>query len=87
MESLIEKLPVLWRLVFWLLVTVAIPGMVSFTVLQDQVGQIQADVQASQIQTKDYRAESEHFKTSIANKLEEIQRSIGRVEGKLDERK
>ena len=66
---------------------VAIPGSVSFTILKSEVGQIHADVQAAEYRTEQFRMETDSFKRTIADKLEEIQRSLGRVEGKLDERK
>lgn len=87
METLLNKLPFIWRLLITLAISVGIPGFVSFAVLKAEVTQIQSDIQSNHAQLQVYKKDATDIQDKISDKLEEIQRSLGRLEGKLDGKK
>ena len=86
MESLLEKLPTLWKLVFLSVVSIGIPGSVSFAVLKNEVGHIQQSMDEQDKKISESKTTNEMYQLAIAVKLEEIQRSLGRLEGKMDKK-
>lgn len=84
MESLLEKLPTVWKLVFLSVVSVGIPGSVSFAILKNEVGHIQQSMDDQDRKISEAKVTSDMHQIAVAVKLEEIQRSLGRLEGKLD---
>lgn len=84
MEALFEKIPFIGKVVISFLLSVAIPSVVSFTILQLDVEHLQAQATENRMMLAGIQEDRKDSKKILAEKLEEIQRSIGRLEGKID---